>query len=112
MAAVAFAAIIFWVLFAAWACLNDLRRSLHAFYGPGGPIALRTQFYQEPGSGSQALWQGDFDAAEGHYTAALKLAEMSHSKDDQIGWYDVPAALIGLADALAGRGQFDEADPL
>jgi len=33
-------------------------------------------------------------------------------KDDQTGWYDVPAGLIGLADSLAGRGHFDEAEPL
>jgi len=99
-------------VFAAWAWLEDLNRSLRAFYGPGGPIALRTQFYQELGSGSQALRQGDFDAAERRYKAALKLAETSQSKDDQTGWYDVPAGLIGLADSLAGRGHFDEAEPL
>ena len=55
---------------------------------------------------------GDLDGAEGHYTAALKLAEKSQSEDDQVGWYDVPAALIGLADARTGRGRFQEAEPL
>lgn len=99
-------------VFAAWAALQDLNRSLHAFYGPGGPIALQRQFYQELGAGSQALQHGDFDAAEKCYIAALKLAEKFERKEDQTGWFDVPGALIGLANALTGRGHFDEAEPL
>ena len=98
--------------FAVWAWLHDLNRSLQVFYGRGGPIALRTQFYQELSTGSQALRQGDFNEAEARYRAALKLAETSPSKGDQTGWYDVPAALVGLADALAGRSRFDAAEPL
>jgi len=100
------------VVFAAWACLVDLNRSLRAFYGPGGTMDLRAQLYVALGSGSQALQQGDFDAVETHYAAALKLAEKPPSEDLQTGWFDVPAALIGLADASARRSHFDEAKPL
>jgi tetratricopeptide (TPR) repeat protein len=99
-------------VFAVWAWYLDLTRALQAFYGPGGPIALRPQFYQELSTGSKALQQRDFVEAEARYRAALKLAESSQSENDWTGWYNVPAALVGLADALTGQGRFDAAEPL
>ena len=103
---------VFALIFAAWVLLKDLHEALLVDYRPGGPVELRTQFYQELARGSAALRQGDFDEAEARYTTALRLAEKSSSTADQTSWYDVPAALIGLADSLAGRARLDEAEPL
>jgi tetratricopeptide (TPR) repeat protein len=98
--------------FAAWSWYLDLKKALHAYYGPGGPIARQTQFFQELSTGSSALDAGDFVEAEARYRAALKLAETSESQSDWTTWYNVPAALVGLADALTGQGRFDAAEPL
>jgi tetratricopeptide (TPR) repeat protein len=112
MIAIAVFALIFavWAWYRAW--IADLHRPLNVFSGPGGPIDLRDQFFQELGRGYSALEKGDFDEAEARYTAAVRLVERSSSRDDQTGWYNLPAALIGLADSFAWRRRFDEAEPL
>jgi tetratricopeptide (TPR) repeat protein len=102
------------VLFAACALsLQAINRSLLAFYGPGGPIDRRNQFFERAAAGSEALRLGNFRQSETCFKAALKQVESDREVDDLTGgWYNVPPVLVGLADALSGQRRFSEAEAL
>ena len=51
--------------------------------------------------------------AEAYFKAALEQVESDRGLHDLTGgWFNVPPALVGLADALAGQHRFAEAEPL
>jgi tetratricopeptide (TPR) repeat protein len=102
------------LLFAACAfVLQSINRGLHEFYGPGGTLDRRTWCWDKSSAGLVALRQGDFSMAEACFKAALKQVESDRDEVDvNVGWYNVPPVLVGLADALAGQHRFAEAEPL
>jgi tetratricopeptide (TPR) repeat protein len=93
----------------AWICLHWTGAQLDAFYGSDGVLAREAKSQSQATAGEEALRLGEYAEAEMHFRSALDLQNSLPPPD---GLRDISGVLVGLADALANQGQFDNAERL
>lgn len=96
---------IFSLVFAVWAFLADLQRSLDRFYGPGGTLRRERAASLVPYARLHLL-SGEHAKAEAEFVEALKMIG-GPGENDLLA----AQARAGLGLALVGQGRFAEAEP-